>query len=73
MSPRTRRQAAKASNASSSDSEAEVKSNGNGIAHRADVSDDAPRENIFLFYPNIIGMISSTTPRIVSELLTNIA
>jgi CDP-diacylglycerol--inositol 3-phosphatidyltransferase len=71
MSPRTRRQAAKASNASSS--EAEVKSNGNGIAHRADVSDDAPRENIFLFYPNIIGMISSTTPRIVSELLTNIA
>jgi CDP-diacylglycerol--inositol 3-phosphatidyltransferase len=56
MSPRTRRQAAKASNASSSDSEPEVRSNGNGIAHRAaDVSDDAPRENIFLFYPNIIG------------------
>lgn len=61
MSPRTRRQAAKAQNASSSssDSEPEVKSNGNGAAHgAADASDNAPRENIFLFYPNIIGMIS---------------
>ncbi|KAF4988477.1 hypothetical protein FGRMN_9728 [Fusarium graminum] len=55
MSPRTRRQAAKAQN-SSSDSEPEVRSNGNGAAHVvADASDNAPRENIFLFYPNLIG------------------
>ncbi|KAF5008423.1 hypothetical protein FDECE_5293 [Fusarium decemcellulare] len=62
MSPRTRRQAAKAQQEShsSSDSERDVKlngnTNGNGVAHHApDASDDAPRENIFLFYPNIIG------------------
>ncbi|KAF4459126.1 CDP-diacylglycerol-inositol 3-phosphatidyltransferase [Fusarium albosuccineum] len=62
MSPRTRRQAAKAQQEShsSSDSERDVKlngnTNGNGVAHHAPVaSDDAPRENIFLFYPNIIG------------------
>lgn len=61
MSPRTRRQAAKAQNtSSSSDSEHEVRSNGNGAARgAADASDDAPRENIFLFYPNIIGMTAS--------------
>lgn len=57
MSPQTRRQAAKAQNPSS-DSEPEVRSNGNGSANGvADASDDAPRENIFLFIPNIIGMI----------------
>ncbi|KAJ4136110.1 phosphatidylinositol synthase 1 (CDP-alcohol phosphatidyltransferase1) [Fusarium equiseti] len=55
MGARTRRQAAKAQG-SSSDSEPEVKSNGNGVARdTADASDAAPRENIFLFYPNIIG------------------
>ncbi|WKT40846.1 CDP-alcohol phosphatidyltransferase [Fusarium oxysporum f. sp. vasinfectum] len=55
MSPKTRRQAAKAQNPSS-DSEPEVRSNGNGSANGvADASDDAPRENIFLFIPNIIG------------------
>ncbi|RSM09933.1 hypothetical protein CDV31_007450 [Fusarium ambrosium] len=63
MSPRTRRQAAKAgSSSSSSDSERDVKANGssntngNGAAHGAsDASDSAPRENIFLFWPNLIG------------------
>lgn len=59
MGARTRRQAAKVQGSSSSDSEPEVKSNGNGVARgTADASDAAPRENIFLFYPNIIGTIS---------------
>ncbi|KAF5985692.1 CDP-diacylglycerol-inositol 3-phosphatidyltransferase [Fusarium coicis] len=54
MSPQTRRQAAKAQ--TPSDSEPEARSNGNGSANGvADASDDAPRENIFLFIPNIIG------------------
>ncbi|KAF4975062.1 hypothetical protein FZEAL_8108 [Fusarium zealandicum] len=58
MSPRTRRQAAKANNGSqsSSDSDREVKVNSNGAAHQTpDASEEGPRENIFLFYPNLIG------------------
>lgn len=36
--------------------------NGNGLAHPASgVSPSAPRENIFLFWPNIIGMRESST------------
>ncbi|KAF5024232.1 hypothetical protein F66182_3689 [Fusarium sp. NRRL 66182] len=67
MSPKTRRQAAKANASSSSDSDPEIRSNsngnGNGNGHGAangitDASDDAPRENIFLFYPNIIAIAS---------------
>ncbi|KAF7541227.1 hypothetical protein G7Z17_g11994 [Cylindrodendrum hubeiense] len=53
----TRQQAAKQRDTpASSDEEREAKLNGNGTAHQdADTSDDAPRENIFLFWPNIIG------------------
>ncbi|KAH7155023.1 CDP-alcohol phosphatidyltransferase-domain-containing protein [Dactylonectria estremocensis] len=54
----TRQQAAKARDTpvSSSDEELDTKVNGNGTAHQApEDSDDAPRENIFLFWPNIIG------------------
>ncbi|KAM5351927.1 hypothetical protein ACJ41O_004650 [Fusarium nematophilum] len=60
MSPRTRRQAAKArdSQSSSSDEERDVKVNGNGAAHQPpDASEEPPRENIFLFWPNIIGYV----------------
>lgn len=54
----TRSQAAKARNTpTSSDEEREVQQqNGNGSVHKApDASGDFPEENIFLFWPNIIG------------------
>lgn len=54
----TRRQASKARDTPvSSDEEHDMKLNGNGTAHHAsDASGDDERENIFLFWPNIIGM-----------------
>ncbi|KAH6983006.1 CDP-alcohol phosphatidyltransferase-domain-containing protein [Ilyonectria robusta] len=53
----TRRQASKARDTPvSSDEEHDMKLNGNGTAHHAsDASGDDERENIFLFWPNIIG------------------
>lgn len=54
----TRKQASKARDTPvSSDEEHDMKLNGNGTAHHAsDASGDGERENIFLFWPNIIGM-----------------
>lgn len=63
---KTRSQASKArdtpasSSASSSDEERHAQvnghTNGNGNAHKtSDASDDVVSENIFLFWPNIIG------------------
>lgn len=61
-SRQTRSQAAQArdTQAVNEDSPIEVVvMNGNGTAHRApEASDKAPTENIFLFWPNIIGMHS---------------
>lgn len=53
----TRRQASKARDTPvSSDEEHDMKLNGNGTAHHSsDASGDDERENIFLFWPNIIG------------------
>ncbi|KAH7015322.1 CDP-alcohol phosphatidyltransferase-domain-containing protein [Ilyonectria destructans] len=53
----TRRQASKARDTPvSSDEEHDMKLNGNGTAHHAsDASGGDERENIFLFWPNIIG------------------
>lgn len=59
--PRQTRRSAKAREAQSSSEEdnSQVLMNGNGSAYGApEASDEAPRENIFLFWPNIIG----TTP-----------
>ena len=36
----------------------QVVMNGNGSAHLADAAAGYERENIFLFWPNIIGMLS---------------
>ncbi|KAK7397816.1 phosphatidylinositol synthase 1 (CDP-alcohol phosphatidyltransferase1) [Neonectria punicea] len=45
-----------AANARDANQELKVQVNGNGTAHPApDASDDGPDENIFLFWPNIIG------------------
>ena len=55
----TRRQAAKASNSppASDEDRQQVAMNGNGSAHHTpEDSDSGPEENIFLFWPNIIGM-----------------
>lgn len=56
-SRQTRSKAAKARDAQSpSDDEVVMNGNGNGVALQTpEVSDDATRENIFLFWPNIIG------------------
>lgn len=58
--PRQTRRSAKAREAatSSDDETSQVAMNGNGSAHHEpEVSDDAPTtgENIFMFWPNIIG------------------
>lgn len=55
----TRRSAAKAreAQASSDEESSQVILNGNGSAHKtSEPSDSAPDENIFLFWPNVIGM-----------------
>lgn len=61
MPRKTRGQAAKARGASSSDSSRSaspaMNGNGNGSVHKASALPDwADSENIFLFWPNIIGM-----------------
>lgn len=57
-SVRTRRQAAAISTPvtpSPAPREEQVVMNGNGTAHGS-AKDDYPRENIFLFWPNLIGI-----------------
>lgn len=57
--PRQTRRSVKAREAAASSDEdtSQVAMNGNGSAHhQPEASDDAPRENIFMFWPNIIGM-----------------
>lgn len=61
-SRKTRSQAAQARDAepSSGDAPRDVVMNGNGSAHHgSEASDSALDENIFLFWPNIIGKSSS--------------
>jgi hypothetical protein len=63
----TRRSAAKAreAQAPSDDETSQVHLNGNGSAHRdPEPSDSAPTEteNIFLFWPNVIGMVQDSSP-----------
>lgn len=56
--PRQTRRSVKAREAAASSDEdtSQVAMNGNGSAHhQPEASDDAPRENIFMFWPNIIG------------------
>jgi len=57
MPRQTRRSVKPREAAASSDEDAsQVAMNGNGSAHhQPEASDDAPRENIFMFWPNIIG------------------
>jgi hypothetical protein len=57
----TRRQAAAAAAAPADEDEQKTLLNGNGAAHAAteDSSVKTPQENIFLFWPNIIGALLS--------------
>lgn len=61
--PRQTRRSAKAREAATSSSDednSQLAMNGNGSAHhdKPEASDDAPHENIFIFWPNIIGAFS---------------
>ena len=74
----TRKRAAKARDGASSsdDDNRQVSMNGNGLAHKAsEDSDSALYENIFLFWPNIIGMppvqLQKATA-VVNSLLTSL-
>jgi len=53
----------------------QVVMNGNGAARGPGAKDQVPKENIFLFYPNLIGrlqsyvsMVYSNMPQVISEL-----
>lgn len=59
MTGRTRKQ--KASQRSQTDDESPAAPLGNGTIHKGSpgkkIAPDQPKENIFLFWPNIIGMV----------------
>jgi CDP-diacylglycerol--inositol 3-phosphatidyltransferase len=54
----TRRSAKVRAAATPEDNDSQILMNGDGAAHdeAPDASESGPRENIFLFWPNIIGM-----------------
>lgn len=65
--PRQTRRSAKAREAQSTSSEednSQILTNGNGSAHHdaPEAPDSTPKENIFLFWPNIIGMATIHVP-----------